>query len=181
MQTRRSALLSWPTRLIWLAIFIGTAVLFSTVLKCAVPLVAFAAICALRQSRRAALLSVGIVWLAIETIGFTALHFRAVPSAFGWGAAVGGALLAATGAAGAVADRTSGAIRIVTVFAAALCLYEGVLIAVTLAVGASLQAYTPVILLQVLVLNAVTFAGLLAVRALKAGAPARHSACVARI
>ena len=181
MQTRYSALPSWPTRIVWPAVFIGTAVLFSTVLGCAVPLVAFAAICALRQSRRAALLSVGLVWLAIEAIGFTALHFPAVPSAFGWGAAVGGALLAATGAANAVAERTSGAIRIVTVFAVTLCLYQGLLIAVTLAVGASLQAYTPDILLQVLFLNAVTFAGLLAVRALKAGAPARHNTSVARI
>ena len=140
MQTRESALPFRPSRLIWLAVFIGTAVLFSTVLGCAVPLVAFAAICALRQSRRAALLSVGIVWLAIEAIGFTALHFPAVPSAFGWGAAVGGALLGATGAAAAAAGRTSGVIRIVTAFAVALGLYEGILIAVTLAVGGSLQA-----------------------------------------
>jgi hypothetical protein len=181
MQTRESALPAWPIRLIWLAVFVATAVLFSTVLGCAVPLVAFAAICALRQSRRAALLSVGLLWLAIEAIGFTALHFPAIPSAFGWGMAVGAALLAATGAASAVAGRTRGAMRIVMAFVVTLGLYESILIAITLAVGARLQAYTPGILLQVSFLNAVTFAGLLAVRALKAGFPARHSVSVARI
>lgn len=174
MQTRDPSQPIWPVRLAWLAVFIATSLLFSAVLRCAVPLVAFVAICALRQRRREALLSVAVIWLAVEGLGFTALHFPVEPSAFAWAAAVGGALLAATGAAASVARNTRGIARVVGTLLTAFCAYEGLLVAVTLAAGASLQAYTPTILLQVLALNGATFAGLLAVRALAAEARARH-------
>lgn len=181
MQNRAISLLRGSAPLAWLAALIATGFVFIALLGCAVPLIAFAAICALRQHSRHALLSVAVIWLALESLGFTALHFPLEPSALGWAAAVGIALLTATAAAAMLARHTHGATRIVTTFAAVLCLYEALLATTTWAVGGSLQAFTPVVLLQVSALNALAYAGLVVARAFTAGAVARRSAVVAKV
>ena len=159
---------SWRTRLAWLAAFVGASLIFSLGLGCEVPLVAFAAICGLRQSRREALLFVSVVWLTDELVGFTAWHYPVGFAGFGWAAAVGAAILAATWAAGAVARRIAPALGSVSAFISAFAVYEALLWIVSMAAGAmTKEAFTPVILAEVLGFNAATFAGLLAVRALK--------------
>lgn len=176
-QHRSSA--SWGARAAWLAAFVLATTLFTAGLTCAVPLVAFAAICALRQRRGQALLSMGLLWLASELIGFTLLGFPVGAVAFGWAALVGAALLAATWAAGSVARRVPRTAGLLATFATAFAVYESVLWAVSRLVGAAAGAFTSGILTQVLVLNAVTFAALLLVGALTtraAGLPARSKA-----
>jgi len=157
------------TRAAWLAAFLLATALFSVGLTCAVPLVAFAAICALRQSRGQALLFVGVLWLATELIGFmglTPMQFPIAWAAFGWAALVGAAILAATWAAHSVARRIPGAGGVVVAFVTAFGVYESVMWAVSGLVGGAAQAFASGILLQVLVLNGVTFAALLLVGAL---------------
>lgn len=161
------------TRAAWLAAFVLATLLFSVGLTCAVPLVAFAAICALRQDRGQALLFVGLLWLATELIGFTLLQFPTGWVGFGWAALVGAAILAATWAAGSVARRIRGTGGVVATFAAAFGVYESVLWAVSRLVGAAAHAFTPGILAQVIVLNAVTFSALLLVGALTSHATGR--------
>jgi hypothetical protein len=165
---------SWGVRSAWLAAFLLTTVLFSMGLTCAVPLVAFGAICALRQSRTAALLFTATLWLATELIGFTLLHFPIGLAAFGWGALVGAALLAATVAASAIARRVPGAVGIAVTYLGAFGLYEGLLWGVSRAVGGARDAFTVGILTQVFVLNGVTYAALVLVGALTAGRNAKR-------
>lgn len=156
------------TRLAWLAAFIGASLVFTLGLGCEVPLIAFAAICGLRQKRREALLFVAAVWLVDELVGFSAWHYPMTASGFGWAAAVGVAILMTTWAVGIVARRLAGAAGIVAAFTGAFVLYEVLLGATSFAAGAmTREAFSPAILGQVLALNGATFAGLLAVRALK--------------
>lgn len=169
MNRYHQAFTSWRTRAAWLAAFLLATALFSVGLTCAVPLVAFAAICALRQSRGQALLFAGVLWLAGELIGFaglTPLNFPIGWAAFGWAALVGAAILTATWTAHSVARRIPGAGGVVAVFVAAFGVYESVLWAVSRLAGEAAQAFTSGILAQVLVLNGVTFAALLLVGAL---------------
>lgn len=160
---------SWGVRAAWLAAFLLTTLLFSVGLTCAVPLVAFAAICALRQSRPQALLFTGALWLATELIGFTLLRFPVGLAAFGWGALVGVALMIATLAAGAAAQRVPRVAGVVATFLSAFVAYEGVLWAVSRMVGGASGAFTTGILAQVFVLNGATFGALMLVGALTAG------------
>lgn len=165
----------WGARAAWLGAFVLSVALFSAGLTCAVPLVAFAAICALRQSRAQALLFMAVLWLADELIAFTLLGFPARAVAFGWAGLIGAAILAATWAASAVAQRSTRAGGMLAVFATAFAVYEGVMWAVSSVVGAAHGAFTAGILLQVLALNAVTFAALLFVGALSTRTAARAS------
>ncbi len=165
---------SWGVRAAWLAAFLLTTLLFSLGLTCAVPLVAFGAICALRQSRGQALLFTATLWLATEVIGFTLLRFPTGLAAFGWGALVGAALLAATAAASAVARRVPGVAGITVTYLGAFGLYEGLLWGVSRAIGGASGAFTVGILTQVFVLNGVTFAALVLVGALTAGRNVRE-------
>ena len=168
MKTYDPSHASWRTRLAWLAAFVGASLVFSLGLGCEVPLVAFAALCGLRQSRREALLFVSIVWLTDELVGFTAWHYPVGFAGFGWAVAIGAAILAATWAAGAVARRATSAVGSVSAFISAFAVFEALLWVVSMAAGAmTKQAFAPVILAEVLGVNAATFAGLLAVRALK--------------
>lgn len=171
-QNHRSSSSPWGARAAWLGAFVLSVALFSAGLTCAVPLVAFAAICALRQSRAQALLFMAVLWLADELIAFTLLGFPARAVAFGWAGLIGTAILAATWAAGAVAKRSTRG-SMLTVFVTAFAVYEGVMWAVSSLIGAAHGAFTAGILLQVLVLNAVTFAALLFVGALSTRTAAR--------
>ncbi len=156
----------WTARAAWLGAFVLSVALFSAGLTCAVPLVAFAAICALRQNRAQALLFMAVLWLADELIAFTLLGFPVNAVAFGWAGLIGAAILAATWAASTVAQRSTRAVGIVGAFATAFGVYEGGMWVVSSLIGAAHGAFTAGILLQVLVLNAVTFAALLLVGAL---------------
>lgn len=156
------------TRLAWLAAFVAASLVFTLGLGCEVPLIAFAAICGMRQTRREALMFVAVVWLVDELVGFTAWHYPMTPVGLGWAAAVGTAILAATWVAASAARRISGVAGTVAALLSAFAVYEGLLLAASMVAGAVTQeAFTPAILGQVLAFNAATFAGLLAVRALK--------------
>ncbi len=171
MKTHDASHAPLRTRLAWLAAFIGASLIFTLGLGCEVPLIAFAAICGLRQTRREALLFVGAVWLVDELVGFTAWHYPVTLVGLGWAAAVAAAILAATWAAASAARRTAGAAGIAAAFVSAFAVYEGLLWIASVVAGAMAnEAFTPVILAQVLAFNAATFAALLAVRALKPNA-----------
>lgn len=168
MKTNDPSHAALRTRLVWLAAFVGASLVFTLGLGCEVPLIAFAAICGLRQTRREALLFVAGIWLVDELVGFTAWHYPLTLAGLGWAAAVGVAILAATWAVAGATRRTSGIAGVIAALLGAFAVYEGLLWIVSMAAGAATkEAFTPVILAQVLAFNAATFAGLLAVRALK--------------
>lgn len=102
--------------------------------------------------------------LTDELVGFIAWRYPITHAGFGWAAAVGAAILAAT----SVARRTTGAAGIVAALLSAFAVYEGLLFAAGMLAGAVTQeAFTPAIVRRVLAFNAATFAGLLAVKALQ--------------
>ncbi len=74
---------------LWLGLLVGTSLVFSLGLACAVPLAAFAAAAALSLSRRDALLLILLVWAANQLVGFTLLDYPWTASTFAWGAALG--------------------------------------------------------------------------------------------
>lgn len=168
MNDYRRSSLSWGVGAAWLGAFVLAVALFGAGLTCAVPLVAFAAICALRLGRSQALLFVGALWLADEVIEFSLLHLPVAPAALGWAALLGVAVLAATAVAAEVARRATKAAGVIGAFLAAFGAYEGVLWAVSRMVGGARDAFGVGILGQVFALNAVTFAALLVVGALSA-------------
>ncbi len=168
MNDYRRSSLSWGVCAAWLGAFVFAVALFGAGLTCAVPLVAFAALCALRLGRGQALLFVGALWLADEVIEFALLHLPLAPAALGWAALFGVAALAATAVAGEVARRAPKAAGTVGAFLAAFAAYEGVMWAVSRMVGGARDAFGVGILGQVFALNAVTFGALLVVGALSA-------------
>ncbi len=175
MNDYRRSSLSWGVCAAWLGAFVLAVALFGAGLTCAVPLVAFAAICALRLGRGQALLFVGALWLADEVIEFSLLHVPVAPATLGWAALFGVAVLAATAVAGEVARRAPKAAGTLGAFLAAFGAYEGVMWVVSRMVGGARDAFGVGILGQVFALNAVTFAALLLVGALSARSGALSS------
>lgn len=153
-----SSVPAWRAPL-WIALLVLASVVFSLGFACAVPLAAFAALAALTLSRRDALLLVGAVWLTNQIAGFTVLHYPLDPSTFAWGAVLGAIALASTLAAQWVKGQVplaGGAF----VFLAAFAVYEGSLVAISLAFGSGLSNFTPSIVRRILAINFAAFAAL---------------------
>jgi hypothetical protein len=166
--------------LTWLAAFVGTSLVFSLGLACAVPLAAFAAISAQTQRRRDALLLVGAVWFTNQCVGFTALHYPTDLSTLGWGAAMGIAALAATLGAAAASRRISGLVGAVAAFLAAFSLYEALLWGLTIATNGTTEAYGAATLARIFALNAAAFGALLTASALAARVTLGKAPIIAR-
>ena len=150
---------AWRTPL-WIALLVLASVVFSLGFACAVPLAAFAALAALTLNRRDALLLVGAVWLTNQIAGFTVLHYPLDPSTFAWGAALGAIALASTLAAQWVKGRVPLAGGACPLFLAAFAVYEGSLVAISLAFGSGLSNFTPSIVRRILAINFAAFAAL---------------------
>jgi hypothetical protein len=158
MMAEHSPAPAWRTPL-WIALLVLASIVFSLGFACAVPLAAFATIAALTLSRRDALLLVGGVWLTNQIAGFTILHYPLEPSTFAWGAALGVIALAATLAAQWVKGRVplaGGAMA----FLAAFAVYEGSLLAISLAFASGVSNFTPSIVRRILAINFAAFAAL---------------------
>jgi hypothetical protein len=157
-------------RLAWLTAFVGASFVFSLGLACAVPLAAFAAVAALTQCRRDALVFVGTVWFTNQLTGFAVLNYPTDWSTFGWGAAMGVIAMTATLGAETVSRRIGGLVSVMAAFLAAFGLYEGLLWVVTMASGTVTEAYAPATMARIFALNAAAFAALLATSTLAARA-----------
>lgn len=76
---------------LWVGILTAASPLFTLVLACATPLVAFAALAALNMRLRSAVLLVGSVWLLNQAIGYACLGYPWSFESYAWGIALGGA------------------------------------------------------------------------------------------
>ena len=130
---------AWPAALV-LAVVAGTLAT-----ACMTPFVAVGALAAATLPRGRAAATVGGVWLLNQALGFGVLHYPLTPDAFGWGAAMGAAALAACGAAGLLArpGRVS-ALRLALAFALGFAAYEGLLFGYALFAGGT-ATFTPAI------------------------------------
>jgi len=152
----------------WITLLTLATILGSFVFACATPFAALAALAALFLPRRDAFVLIGINWLANQMIGYGFLHYPQTWDSFAWGAAIGIAALVATeaGLGGESLGRRFGlASAAVMTFAISFAAYEFALFAATavLPVGGG---FAPAVMLYVLEVNGVAFAGLLILQGL---------------
>lgn len=150
-------------RPLWLALLVAASVAFTLGFACAVPLAAFAAAAALTLPRRAALVLIGAVWLANQIVGFAILGYPWAADSLAWGAALGVIAVLATLVAQSLAIRldSAGTVAVsLAAFAAAFAVYEGALLAISVALGAT-DDFAPAIVGWIFAINAGAMAGLL--------------------
>ena len=166
-----------------LALPVLAAVPLSLALACATPFAALAALAA-ALPRREALSLAGLAWLLNQAIGFGLLGYPLDPATLGWGLAIGAGTLAAAAAAGAL-PRLAGRpvatalCRLGSAFAA----YEAVLYAAAFLLPGGAEAYAPMIVLRLFLINLAALAGLtllqaggLALARIASGRPLARSA-----
>jgi hypothetical protein len=160
-------------RPLWFGSLIAISAAITIVFTCVTPFAAFAVIAAVTVSRRDAVLLTVALWLANQAVGFGLLHYPWTASTFAWGAALGvAAVIGTLGALWTFERLTSrqAFARSVVAFVAAFALYQLTLYAVAASWLGGAEMFAPGIVRQVLLINAVTLAGLFALRQVVAGA-----------
>ena len=150
------------------ALLAASSVALTLGFACALPLAAFATISALLFRPGAAVGAVLAVWLANQIVGFGFLHYPTDASTIAWGFALGVIGLLSLGAAFLVLSRLGGFVGMLAGFLAAFVVYEGAIYIVCLASGTPLGSFTAAIMTRVFLINAASFAVLLAARELLA-------------
>jgi hypothetical protein len=151
-------------RAVWIALLTGGTIVGSFIFACATPFPALGALAALHMKRRDAFALTGINWAANQIIGYGFLHYPQSLESFAWGAWIGfAALIATTTAIGAksLVRRAGWATAAVTTFLVAVAAYESVLYAATGFLPSEPGAFGFKIVLYVVEVNALAFAGLL--------------------
>lgn len=160
-------------RPVWLGLLVTISAAITVVFTCVTPFAAFAVIAAATVSRRDAVMLAVALWLTNQAVGFVVLHYPWTASALAWGLALGaGAVVGALAALEMfrrLESRRSLA-RNVSAFGAAFVLYQLTLFTAAAAWLGGTEMFAPGIVGQVLLINAVTLAGLLALRQVVAGA-----------
>ncbi len=161
-------------RVLWLVALVGGATLATGVFACATPFSAVAAMAALTLPRRAAVMSVALLWLGNQIIGFGVAGYPLTANAFAWGAALLVAVVVSTLAAAPVRDalrEQSTVVRFAAAFAAAFVSFQ-LVCALTSVLFDESQLGLAVVA-EIAQINAVWAVGLLAAHAvLGAVAPA---------
>jgi len=150
---------------VWPPALVVTAVLGSLVAACMFPFVGVATLAAATMSRRNALLTVIGAWSVNQAIGYLVLGYPQTTYSFAWGAAIGVASLTAAVVARAVmgGHRQFAASRLVAGFATAFIAYEALLYTFAHVAG-GLNTFSPAIIGQIALNDAMWFAGLLGLR-----------------
>jgi len=189
MSLNSQAPCSTARRTAWVVLLAGAGVLTSFALACATPFAALAALAALHLRRADAFGLVALAWLANQAIGYGFLNYPVTWDTLAWGVMIAVAACAALAAA-EFAERAAGRRRgaagalagHLAAFAAAFAAYEAVLFGATAVLPAEDYAFSLTVVLLLLKINAVAFAGLwilqrlgerfgLVVPALRAGLP----------
>lgn len=151
-----SGALAWPAAL-------GTATVLGTLATaCMMPFVGLAVVAAATMSVRRAAQTVAAMWAVNQLLGFSLLGYPWTGDAFAWGLAIGLASMAAMMIARRVIGRNGGsAAHLAGAFLAAFAGYETLLFGFALVAGGT-ETFAPAIVLQILVNDAIWFAGLVA-------------------
>jgi hypothetical protein len=149
------------------ALMVAASVALTLGFACALPLAAFAAMAAMLFSPAAAVGSILVVWLANQVVGFACLGYPTDASTLAWGAGLGVIALLSLGAAAAVLARAGGgSVGVGASFLAAFVAYQGAVAIGCLISGVGVAHFTLPVLARILMINAATFGGFLALRAL---------------
>ncbi|RBP13153.1 hypothetical protein DFR50_112124 [Roseiarcus fermentans] len=152
------------------ALMVAASVALTLGFSCALPLAAFATMAAMLFGPAAAIGSILSVWLANQIVGFACLGYPIDASTFAWGAGLALILLLAVGAAAFVLARVGGAVGVVAAFVAAFVTCQGAVSAGCLLTGDGVAHFTLAVVTRIFLINAATFGGFLALRALGARA-----------
>jgi hypothetical protein len=148
---------------LWLAVLTAASAGLTTAFTCITPFAAFAVIAATTLSPRQALACTGGIWLANQVIGFGVLNYPWTAGTLAWGVAIGVSAVAAT----LIAQWTvrwlaslRATFKALGAFVSAFVCYQMALYAVAASALGGTAAFTPRIVAQVLLVNAVTLLGL---------------------
>lgn len=150
-----------PRRILWVSLLIIATVGGTLLVGCATPFAGLAALAALFLRRRDAFALIGATWVLNQAIGYGLLHYPLNWDSLAGGADLGVASLGCTAAAilaFASLRKTAFPLAVVGVFAAAFVAYEG--LTWVLSIGRHAGDYTPSVILYILCLNGLAFAGL---------------------
>ncbi len=156
-------------RLSWGALLTLATVAGTLSLACATPFAALAALAALFLPRRDALTLIAVNWLANQAIGFGLLHYPLTWDCVRGGIELGVACVGCTAAAmlvSAALRRAAFPVTVVAVFVATFASYEALNFVTSL--GHHDGDYGISVLLYLLYLNGIAFAGLLALQGMAA-------------
>jgi hypothetical protein len=154
-------------RTAWIALLTVATIAGSLVFACAAPFPALAALAALHMNRRDAFALTAVIWGTNQIIGYGLLHYPQTLDSIAWGIAIGAGAMIATALAAAAekAARPYGwVVAMLASFAAAFAGYEVALRAATVALPSHPDAFGLAVTLYVLKINALAFAGLLALQ-----------------
>lgn len=144
----------------WPLILAGSAILGSLALACMMPFVALATLAALTMARAQAVVTVGGIWAVNQLMGFGMFGYPHDAYAFGWGAALGAASLAAMFVARRFAGATPLApLRTLGAFGIAFVAYEALLLGYALFAGGT-DTFNAAIIFQIFANDAMWLVGL---------------------
>lgn len=155
---------------LWIVLLTGATIIGSFIFACATPFPALGALSALFMRKRDAFALTLINWLANQIIGYGFLHYPQNFDSFAWGGVIGASALVGTAAAIGIRSltaRTGWAVSAVACFIAAFVAYEVALFAATPFLGDD-GGFTAKVIVYVLEVNGLAFAGLLVLQGLGA-------------
>ena len=153
-------------RALWIALLTGATIAGSFIFACATPFPALGALSALFLRRRDAFVLTLINWLANQIVGYGFLHYPQTFDSFAWGGVIGVGALIATAVAIAARQLIASApwaVGALICFVAAFAAYELALFATTALLPAG-GGFAARVVLYVLDVNGLAFAGLLALQ-----------------
>ena len=146
---------------LWPSVIVAASALGSLAFACVTPFAGLAAFAAATMPLRRALGTVAMVWIVNQAIGYSLLHYPWTLDTVLWGVFIGAAALAATVAA-SFAGRAGHLGGALAALVASLVVFHAGLFAISVPMG-GVDDYTPAILGQTAIIEALWFAGLLAV------------------
>ena len=154
------------TPMLWVALIAAVSVGGSYVYACAAPFAAIGALAARKMDLATGLTLVVLAWIANQIVGYGLLGYPQTANSFAWGGAIGLGAVAALFAARMIGNLGWGTVvATIASFAVAFIAYEVTLYLASFGLGGS-DVFSFDIVARILGINAVAFAGILALYAI---------------
>lgn len=154
------------TPMLWVALIAALSVGGSYVYACAAPFAAIGALAARKMDLATGLTLVVLAWIANQIVGYGLLGYPQTANSFAWGGAIGLGAVAALFAARMIGNLGWGTVvATIASFAVAFIAYEVTLYLASFGLGGS-DVFSFDIVARILGINAVAFAGILALYAI---------------
>lgn len=157
-----ATLAKFTSPMLWVTLIAALSVGGSYVYACAAPFAAVGALAARKMDVATGLTLVVLAWLANQIVGYGLLDYPQTANSFAWGGAIGLAAVAALFTARLIGTLGwNSVVATIASFVVAFLAYEATLYVASLWLGGT-DAFSFDIVSRILVINAVAFAGILA-------------------